>query len=102
MESLKIGNLCATVPIVQGGMGVGVSLSGLASAVAADSVRQLSRTNSSCPGVLPCPNAGDGLMDNMTETTVGNASGRSRRTAEVPPGSFRSFVCKGFVIIRVV
>ena len=36
MESLKIGNLCATVPIVQGGMGVGVSLSGLASAVAAE------------------------------------------------------------------
>lgn len=34
MKSLKIGNLCASVPIVQGGMGVGVSLSGLASAVA--------------------------------------------------------------------
>ena len=34
MEPLKIGNLCAAVPIVQGGMGVGISLSGLASAVA--------------------------------------------------------------------
>ncbi len=34
MKSLKIGNLCASIPIVQGGMGVGVSLSGLASAVA--------------------------------------------------------------------
>ena len=32
--SLKIGNLTAPVPIVQGGMGVGISLSGLASAVA--------------------------------------------------------------------
>ncbi|KAA6302199.1 MAG: Inosine-5'-monophosphate dehydrogenase [Candidatus Ordinivivax streblomastigis] len=32
--SLKIGNLVLTVPIIQGGMGVGVSLSGLASAVA--------------------------------------------------------------------
>jgi nitronate monooxygenase len=32
--SLKIGNLTASVPIVQGGMGVGISLSGLASAVA--------------------------------------------------------------------
>ena len=31
---MKIGDLTATVPIVQGGMGVGVSLSGLASAVA--------------------------------------------------------------------
>ena len=34
MKSLKIGNLCASVPIVQGGMGVGISLAGLASAVA--------------------------------------------------------------------
>ena len=34
MKELKIGNLIAKVPIVQGGMGVGVSLSGLASAVA--------------------------------------------------------------------
>lgn len=31
---LKIGNLTLSVPIVQGGMGVGISLSGLASAVA--------------------------------------------------------------------
>ena len=36
MKSLKIGNLTATVPIVQGGMGVGISLSGLASAVASE------------------------------------------------------------------
>lgn len=34
MKTLKIGNLTATLPIVQGGMGVGISLSGLASAVA--------------------------------------------------------------------
>ncbi len=34
MKELKIGNLHAEVPIVQGGMGVGISLSGLASAVA--------------------------------------------------------------------
>lgn len=34
MESLKIGNLIAKLPIIQGGMGVGISLSGLASAVA--------------------------------------------------------------------
>lgn len=34
MKALKIGNLLAPVPIVQGGMGVGISLSGLASAVA--------------------------------------------------------------------
>ena len=34
LPALHIGNLTATVPIVQGGMGIGVSLSGLASAVA--------------------------------------------------------------------
>lgn len=34
MKSLKIGDLIAKVPIIQGGMGVGISLSGLASAVA--------------------------------------------------------------------
>ncbi len=35
MNELRIGDLCARVPVVQGGMGVGVSLSGLAGAVAA-------------------------------------------------------------------
>ena len=34
MKKLSIGNLNITVPIIQGGMGVGISLSGLASAVA--------------------------------------------------------------------
>jgi NAD(P)H-dependent flavin oxidoreductase YrpB (nitropropane dioxygenase family) len=34
MKSLKIGNLIAELPIIQGGMGVGISLSGLSSAVA--------------------------------------------------------------------
>ena len=34
MRELKIGNLTAKVPIIQGGMGVGVSLDALAAAVA--------------------------------------------------------------------
>jgi len=34
MKKLKIGNHVAQIPIIQGGMGVGISLSGLASAVA--------------------------------------------------------------------
>lgn len=34
MPELKIGNLVAKLPIIQGGMGVGISMSGLASAVA--------------------------------------------------------------------
>ena len=35
LNPLKIGELTARVPVVQGGMGVGISLSGLAAAVAA-------------------------------------------------------------------
>lgn len=34
MKSLQIGNLVIAVPVIQGGMGVGISLSGLAAAVA--------------------------------------------------------------------
>ena len=34
MKELRIGNLAIAIPIIQGGMGVGISLSGLASAVA--------------------------------------------------------------------
>lgn len=34
LKELKIGNLTARIPIIQGGMGIGVSLSNLASAVA--------------------------------------------------------------------
>ena len=34
MKALKIGTLSIAVPVIQGGMGVGISLSGLASAVA--------------------------------------------------------------------
>ena len=34
MPKLTIGNRSASLPIIQGGMGVGISLSGLASAVA--------------------------------------------------------------------
>ncbi len=36
IEPLMIGNLTAHVPVMQGGMGVGISLSGLAGAVAAE------------------------------------------------------------------
>lgn len=34
MKILRIGDLSIAVPVIQGGMGVGISLSGLASAVA--------------------------------------------------------------------
>ena len=36
LKSLNIGNLSAKLPVIQGGMGVGISLSGLAGAVAAN------------------------------------------------------------------
>ena len=36
IKPLVIGNLTAKVPVMQGGMGVGISLSGLAGAVAAE------------------------------------------------------------------
>lgn len=50
MKSFKIGDLNISLPIVQGGMGVGISLSGLASAVA----------NEGGIGVISC--AGLGLI----------------------------------------
>lgn len=34
LKGLKIGNLSIRIPVIQGGMGVGISLSGLASVVA--------------------------------------------------------------------
>ena len=34
MKALRIGSLVIATPIIQGGMGVGISLSGLAAAVA--------------------------------------------------------------------
>ncbi|GHT17596.1 2-nitropropane dioxygenase [Bacteroidia bacterium] len=55
--SLKIGNLSLSIPVIQGGMGVGVSLSGLASAVA----------NEGGVGVISC--AGLGLLyRNLSDT----------------------------------
>ena len=50
MKSFFIGNLEIKLPVIQGGMGVGVSLSGLASAVA----------NEGGIGVISC--AGLGLL----------------------------------------
>ena len=50
MKSFFIGNLEVKIPIIQGGMGVGVSLSGLAAAVA----------NEGGIGVISC--AGMGLV----------------------------------------
>lgn len=50
MKPLKIGNLSIRIPVIQGGMGVGISLSGLAAAVA----------NEGGLGVISC--AGLGIL----------------------------------------
>ena len=34
LPEVSIGGLCPKLPVIQGGMGIGISLSGLASAVA--------------------------------------------------------------------
>lgn len=51
MKSFFIGNIEIKVPVIQGGMGVGISLSGLASAVA----------NEGGVGVISCAGLGVAL-----------------------------------------
>jgi len=79
MKGLKIGNLTARVPIIQGGMGVGVSLSGLASAVA----------NEGGVGVISC--AGIGLIYKNTakdymDACVNGLKEEIRKTKEKTSG----------------
>ncbi len=62
LPKLHIGNLTADVPIVQGGMGIGVSLSGLASAVA----------NEGGVGVISAANIGFNEPDFRTHTIDAN------------------------------
>ena len=62
MKILTIGDLKARLPIIQGGMGVGVSLSGLASAVA----------NEGGIGTISC--AGLGLLYNNLSSAFAEAS----------------------------
>lgn len=65
MEELRIGDLKIRVPIVQGGMGVGISLSGLASAVA----------NEGAVGVIST--AGVGLFESDFATNFDGATKRA-------------------------
>jgi NAD(P)H-dependent flavin oxidoreductase YrpB (nitropropane dioxygenase family) len=67
MPSLKIGDLIAKIPIIQGGMGVGISLSGLASAVA----------NEGGIGVIAA--AGIGMLENDSDTNFREAEKRAFR-----------------------
>ncbi len=65
MPSLKIGDLVAKIPIIQGGMGVGISLSGLASAVA----------NGGGIGVIAA--AGIGMLEEDSDTNYREAEKRA-------------------------
>lgn len=63
MEKLSIGDLKVKIPIIQGGMGVGISLSGLASAVA----------NEGGIGVISCAGLGllyNDLSNNFSEACI--------------------------------
>lgn len=62
MKALNIGGLTIRVPIIQGGMGVGISLSGLASAVANEG------------GVGVISSAGLGLLYNKISSNYAEAS----------------------------
>jgi NAD(P)H-dependent flavin oxidoreductase YrpB (nitropropane dioxygenase family) len=75
MKSLRIGNLSVAVPVVQGGMGVGISLSGLAAAVA----------NEGGVGVISC--AGLGLLykdssESFLEASIHGLKEEIRKTRE--------------------
>ena len=67
MPALRIGNWEADIPIVQGGMGVGISLSGLASAVA----------NAGGIGVIAT--AGIGMFEPDLKTNFKEANKRALR-----------------------
>jgi NAD(P)H-dependent flavin oxidoreductase YrpB (nitropropane dioxygenase family) len=79
MKSLRIGNLAITIPVIQGGMGVGVSLSGLAAAVANEG------------GVGVISSAGLGLLykdfsDNFLEASIYGLKEEIRKAREKTSG----------------
>jgi NAD(P)H-dependent flavin oxidoreductase YrpB (nitropropane dioxygenase family) len=67
LKELRISNLTAKLPIIQGGMGVGISLSGLASAVA----------NQGCIGVIAA--TGIGMLEDDYSTHWPEANVRALR-----------------------
>lgn len=67
LRKLKIGDLTAKIPIIQGGMGVGVSLSGLASAVANEG------------GIGVISSAGIGMLEPDFRTNFKEANKRALR-----------------------
>lgn len=79
MKSLIIGNLTAKLPIIQGGMGIGVSLSGLASAVA----------NQGGIGVIAVPGIGmfeSDFRGNYLEANIRALRSEIRKAREMTKG----------------
>jgi nitronate monooxygenase len=79
MKALQIGTLSVAVPVIQGGMGVGISLSGLAAAVANEG------------GVGVISSAGLGLMyrdfsDNFLEASIFGLKEEIRKAREKTVG----------------
>ena len=64
MKPLRIGDISVSLPIIQGGMGVGISLSGLASAVA----------NEGGVGVIAAAMIGMGNIKNKTDVLSANVN----------------------------
>lgn len=79
MKALSIGNLCIPVPVIQGGMGVGISLSRLAAAVANEG------------GVGVISSAGLGLLykdfsENFLEASIHGLKEEIRKARELTRG----------------
>ncbi len=77
--SLKIGDLVSRIPIIQGGMGVGISLSGLASAVA----------NEGGIGVIACAMTGihePDIQDNSVQANLRVLKREIRKAKELTKG----------------
>jgi nitronate monooxygenase len=79
LKGLKIGDLTAKLPIIQGGMGIGISLSGLASAVA----------NEGCIGVIAA--SGIGMLEadfstNWLEANIRALKREIRKARELTTG----------------
>ena len=79
MKSLTIGNLKAKLPIIQGGMGIGISLSGLASSIA----------NQGGIGVIAAAGIGMSEPDYFTNFNLANTRAlkdQIRKARELSPG----------------
>ncbi len=93
MKTLSIGDLKAQVPIIQGGMGVGISLSGLASAVA----------NEGGIGVISCAGLGllyNKLSSNFSEACVLGLKEELRKAREMVKGTQEK--AKGIIGVNVM